>query len=155
MTSNISNRLRAAFEFRGLSIRRLSEISGVATSTIIRILRLSAGTGATLRKLAEALGIRPEWLIAGQGEMLPPGPPKEIQGQLDHPPVSVVLEAARQVDDYLARTVESPVLPGIRDSMATLVAGIMILRGPENPVPESYFATLYRELRNQHDHGQR
>jgi hypothetical protein len=113
---------------------------------------LATGTGRSqiLEKLAGALGIRSEWLISGVGEMLPPPLPPAIQAALDNPPVSVVLEAARQVDAYLASVPDLSTPAAIRGSMVELIAGILIQFGPGNPVPEAFFATLYRELRKQH-----
>ena len=148
------SRLMHARETRGLTLRRLAEISGVAHSTITAIENHGGGRPSTLRRLADALGIRPEWLISGEGDMLPLPPSPAVQADLENPPVGVVLEAARQVDAYLAGVSELPI-PGIRSSMVELIAGIMILKGPENPVPESYFATLYRELGKHHGNGQR
>jgi transcriptional regulator with XRE-family HTH domain len=52
---------------RGLTQRQLSELAGVAHTTVQRLESLSRGAyPQTLRKLASALGVAPEELLHGE-----------------------------------------------------------------------------------------
>ena len=50
---------------RGLSQRRLSELAGVSNTTVWHIERGAGASPATLKKLADVLGVRASQLVRG------------------------------------------------------------------------------------------
>lgn len=70
VTTTFGDRVRDRREAREMSQEQLAKASGVSQSTIAQIERgRNQGTKHIL-KLAGALGVRPEWLETGRGEML-------------------------------------------------------------------------------------
>jgi transcriptional regulator with XRE-family HTH domain len=64
---NLGTRLRDIRKARLMTQEQLHERAGVAVSTIVAIEHgKQFPRGETLRKLAEALGVTPEWLVIGR-----------------------------------------------------------------------------------------
>jgi transcriptional regulator with XRE-family HTH domain len=73
--STVAERIRMARERRGLGVNKLAAAAGLSQGTVSRIERGGRSTGArapgvgevTLKKIAAALNVRPEWLMTGEG----------------------------------------------------------------------------------------
>ncbi len=73
MHTSIGERLRAARENKELEQSTLSDRVGVAVRTLQRWEKgLQVPDSNYLLRLAKSIGVRPEWLLTGEGEMYPP-----------------------------------------------------------------------------------
>jgi phage repressor protein C with HTH and peptisase S24 domain len=70
MSKEDAIRLRAAREHAGLTQGKLAKAAGVSQSTIGNIEAGTRGFGASVLRLAEVCGVRPQWLANNEGEML-------------------------------------------------------------------------------------
>lgn len=77
MSLSIGDRIRQAREHKELEQARLSALVNVATRTLQRWEKNEQVPDSNyLMKLAKCIGIRPEWLLTGQGDMYPTLPKK-------------------------------------------------------------------------------
>jgi SOS-response transcriptional repressor LexA len=70
VTMKLSDRLKQARAHAKLSQKQLAEQSGMTQQMISKLERGEAYETSGLIKLAQAMGVRPEWLDSEQGEML-------------------------------------------------------------------------------------
>ncbi|MBD2822637.1 helix-turn-helix domain-containing protein [Xenorhabdus sp. 42] len=68
--SNLAERLTEAMKLRNMTQGALAEASGVAQPTIWRLTRGQAKGSSKIIDIANALGVSPEWLANGTGNML-------------------------------------------------------------------------------------
>ena len=64
-----SERLRAAMNYAGFTQGRLGKAVGMAQSSVNKLLNGAESSRKTV-EIAKALGVRPEWLSSGDGEMI-------------------------------------------------------------------------------------
>lgn len=67
-----SERLGHAMDVAGYTQARLAKDVGMAQSSVNKLLKGANGSRKTV-EIASVLGVRPEWLSTGQGEMLESG----------------------------------------------------------------------------------
>lgn len=74
--TTISDRIRAILEKHGWSQRELAKRAQLQSNSHINVLLRRNGEGVsvgTMRKIADAAGVRLEWLMSGEGEEQPDG----------------------------------------------------------------------------------
>ncbi|MEP9179709.1 helix-turn-helix transcriptional regulator [Enterobacter cloacae] len=69
MKTTLAGRLKEARSARGLTQKALGDLVGVSQAAIQKIETGKANQTTKLVEIAHALGVRPEWLSAGSGEM--------------------------------------------------------------------------------------
>ncbi|WP_336295262.1 helix-turn-helix domain-containing protein [Cronobacter dublinensis] len=69
MKTTLSQRLEIAMEAGGFSQASLAEAAGVSQPTVWKIVSGRTQSSAKIVDLAKALGVRPEWLAHGVGDM--------------------------------------------------------------------------------------
>jgi transcriptional regulator with XRE-family HTH domain len=104
------DRLRWIMEYRGIKQTELAVRIGLTQSAISNLVTDKARkpSAPTLLKLADVLGLRPEWLLHGDGNPFPnsrPGEPTPELAQL----VRALSESDRQLLTTFARRLVGPV----------------------------------------------
>lgn len=69
MKTTLSQRLEIAMDAAGFNQASLAEAAGVSQPTVWKIVSGRTQSSAKIVDLAKALGVRPEWLAHGQGDM--------------------------------------------------------------------------------------
>lgn len=80
----LADRLSQAMEMTGMSQGALAKASGVAQPTIWRLVSGNAKGSTRIVDIANALGVRPDWLSSGEGEMSEEGQkptPKQVPNE--------------------------------------------------------------------------
>ncbi|WP_426817652.1 helix-turn-helix domain-containing protein [Winslowiella sp. 2C04] len=68
-TSNLAERLKAAMSARNMSQASLAEAAGIAQPSVWKITSGRTQSSKKLVDIANALKVRPEWLLNGSGDM--------------------------------------------------------------------------------------
>jgi phage repressor protein C with HTH and peptisase S24 domain len=84
-TDTLADRLNMAMEKMGMTQGALAKASGVAQPTIWRLSSGNAKGSTKIVDIANALGVRPEWLDSGEGAMQKDGG-EEAPHKLEPPP---------------------------------------------------------------------
>lgn len=70
----LGNRIKIARKRRGLTQSKLARLSGTLQATISALERYDRKTAQRSTEIAQALGVRLEWLLTGEGSMDPVSP---------------------------------------------------------------------------------
>lgn len=68
-TTNLAERLKLAMEARNMSQASLAESAGISQPSVWKIVSGRTQSSKKLVEIANALKVRPEWLLNGSGEM--------------------------------------------------------------------------------------
>jgi len=143
---SIGDRLRIAREEAGLGVRELARECGVSNA---QISRLEAGGRTprpdTLLLLADHLGVRVEWLLAGRGAMRPDSTPTELGRAVEY-------LRGELPDDYLDDALQSAAYQGPRYTRDQIV---MMLRARHALLQDGDLPDASAELAGQIDNVRR
>lgn len=68
-TTNLAERLKAAMDAKGISQAALAEAAGISQPSVWKIVSGRTQSSKKIVEIANALGVRPEWLLNGTGVM--------------------------------------------------------------------------------------
>ncbi|WP_158255454.1 helix-turn-helix domain-containing protein [Xanthomonas sp. CFBP 7912] len=105
---DLRSRIAAAMRHSGDTQDSLAKRVGISQQAIGKLLSGKSQTSRRLTEIALACGVRPEWLAAGEGEMLPSGrnPPESHSAGLIRDTMAAAVTIARRVQDMAIEPIE-------------------------------------------------